>query len=68
MSSSVGRSDPSDKPFSKPKKRKNERRLNNLLNRIHSNTISSTEVKTHQVKKLQLKYERYSHINEVLKM
>ena len=42
MSSSVGRSDPSDKPFSKPKKRKNERRLNNLLNTIY--LIASVKV------------------------
>ena len=33
---SVGGSHPSDKPFSKPKKRKTERWLNNLLNRIRS--------------------------------
>lgn len=40
--------------------------MNNLLNWIHSNTISRTEDKP-QVKNLQLKYERYNHINEVLK-
>ena len=34
----VGGSDPSDESFSKPKKRKTERWLNNLLNRIRSQT------------------------------
>ena len=56
---SAGTFNPSDEPFSKPKKRKTEGRLNNLLNRIRSNTISKTRDKTHKVKKLQLKYERY---------
>ena len=41
--------------------------MNNLLNRIWSNTISKTGDKTHKVKKLQLKYERYDHFNEVFK-
>ena len=54
-------------PFSKPKKRKTEERVNNLLNRIRSNTISKTGDKTHKVKKPQLKYERYDHISEVFK-
>ena len=60
---SVGASNPSDEPFSKPKKRKTEGRLSNLLNSIRSNTISKTGDKTRKVKKLQLKYERYDHIN-----
>ena len=60
---SVGTSNPSDEPFSKPKKRKTEGRLSNLLNSIRSNTISKTGDKTPKVKKLQLKYERYDHIN-----
>ena len=59
----VGASNPSDEPFSKPKKRKTEGRLSNLLNSIRSNTISKTGDKTHKVKRLQLKYERYDHIN-----
>ena len=64
---SVGASNPSDKPFSKSKKLKTEGRLNNLLNKIPSNTISKRGDKTHKVKKLQLKCERYDHINEVFK-
>ena len=67
MLNSVGGSDPSDEPLSKPKKRKTEGRLNKLLNRIRSSTISKTGDKAHKVKKFQLKYERYDHINEVLK-
>ena len=42
----VGASNPSDEPFSKPKKRKTEGRLNSLLNRIRSNTLSKTGDKT----------------------
>ena len=37
---SAGGSHPSDKPFSKPRKRKTEGRLN-LLNTIRSNSIST---------------------------
>ena len=64
---SVGASNPSDEPFSKPKKRETVGWLNNLLNRIRSSTISKTGDEKHKVKKLHLKYERYDHINEVFK-
>ena len=37
------------------------------MKRIRSNIIFKTGDKTQKVKKLQLKYERYDHINEVFK-
>ena len=37
------------------------------MKRIRSNSIFKTGDKTQKVKKLQLKYERYDHINEVFK-
>ena len=46
----VGAPNPSDEPFSKTKKRKTEGRLNNLLNRIRSNTLCKTGNKTQREK------------------
>ena len=64
---SVGASNPSDEPFSKPKKRKTEGQLNSLLNRIRSNTISKTGDKTQGEKASTNIWKIRPYYNEVFK-